>query len=620
MNSPSLSVHTGVPTLLRSRALSTTKYPHSPTLSTYTSAVHYSEATGDYYHYSDPNRDMLHESASVRSSPSLYSRPASHVGHGQASGYSQSTMGRRMECEESECGSEVEGDALEVSHTQNRISMVSGPRLTKYADIPWEDFGEHDSASFTGSGNIGRMLRAATGRATGNSTLSTSSTIRSGPDSPTNPGDASRKGLGIFGGGRGKNLLSSSSGVSLASTQTVSTASSDERNQPVTPKLKSAQRGYTSGPRMDRADSFGGVAEHAPVFGSNRREAMFGEMKKMDTMLDPSPIPQPVSPRTLRPAATNERPLLSSGSPGFGLISLEVAQERERQKANRKTGIDHSAQIPSRSPLADKTNVGNDAPPVPPRGVKQKKSLMKLLKGDKSTPAFHLVTPALPSVPKLPTPAGPTPGEGSLRAGGSVWSDTSESNTSAVWPPRQMSPSPAKHSQKQINTTVTGGSMLGAELVRPRLELRPVSMNFSNALPASLLSDLSSSPPPLVPPLPSSTESDKTVAEMIKEQLANAKKGWMVQLFELEAQVRELKDELEETRRVKLGRCETCGCECGSEGPGGRSKISTSASAGVGQGGGDWLKPGGGSVMDRGRAKTGGARGVFGSGSLYEWE
>jgi hypothetical protein len=166
---------------------------------------------------------------------------------------------------------------------------------------------------------------------------------------------------------------------------------------------------------------------------------------------------------------------------------------------------------------------------------------------------------------------------------------------------------------------------LGADLLRPRLELRPISMNFANGLPASLLSDLSASPPPPMPNMDSrrgsESESDKLVAEAIKEQIANARKGWMVQLFELEAQVRELKDELEEARRIRPGQCEACGCTCAEQG-----RIGHTAQNGMGSGqalrgsrSGEFLKPSAG-VMDRGRAKTGGARGVFGSGSLYEWE
>jgi hypothetical protein len=118
---------------------------------------------------------------------------------------------------------------------------------------------------------------------------------------------------------------------------------------------------------------------------------------------------------------------------------------------------------------------------------------------------------------------------------------------------------------------------------------------------ADIFESTLSSFPPLAP-----TEQDSSVAEAIKEQIANARKGWMVQLYELEAQIRELKDALAEAKEVKPGRCDACGCACGGHAQGGSKEF--------------LMPSGGGGVMNRARAKTGGARGVFGSGSLYEWE
>ena len=278
------------------------------------------------------------------------------------------------------------GREREWDDTSSRISMVSGPRVTKYADIPWDEI--------EAGGALTRILRAATGRS-----------------------DAD-KGLSVFSEG------SLGSSVSIASSQT--------SDAPATPHRK----------------------------------------------LQPSALPIHLTPG---------HPQLSSGSPGFGLISLEAAQERERLKTWRQT------------PKAD-----------PIKAIKQKKSLMKM---------FKAATP----VPKMPTPR----------------------------------------------------ATLGADLDH-RLELRPISVNFSNALPSSYLSELAAGSP-----------RGRVPSE--EESFANAKKAWMVQVFELEAQIRELKD------GAKGKRCEGCACTCG-----------------------ELLRPGG--VMERGRAKTGGARGVFGSGSLYEWE
>ncbi|EIW69707.1 hypothetical protein M231_07794 [Tremella mesenterica] len=124
------------------------------------------------------------------------------------------------------------------------------------------------------------------------------------------------------------------------------------------------------------------------------------------------------------------------------------------------------------------------------------------------------------------------------------------------------------------------------------------------------------------------------LARTIRAELLNARKMWLVQISELQAQVRELKLDLEKKDEVEKGgkKCETCGCECGKRlGVDGAisgigNSIGNVGSAGSGReegvrGGGNGRDTGKGTgVMDRGRAKTGGARGVFGSGSLYERE
>ncbi|WWC61127.1 uncharacterized protein I303_103706 [Kwoniella dejecticola CBS 10117] len=116
----------------------------------------------------------------------------------------------------------------------------------------------------------------------------------------------------------------------------------------------------------------------------------------------------------------------------------------------------------------------------------------------------------------------------------------------------------------------------------------------------------------------------------IREQWLNNKKIWKIKESELESQIRELKDQLIELKsskpRIENGRgsagiCERCGCSC--------SRRYIEATEGAGDGDGDGLlNPNGNGngngngrkVIDRARVKTAGARGVFGSGSLYEWE
>jgi len=82
------------------------------------------------------------------------------------------------------------------------------------------------------------------------------------------------------------------------------------------------------------------------------------------------------------------------------------------------------------------------------------------------------------------------------------------------------------------------------------------------------------------------------IAEVFREQINNVRKAWELQLFELEAQLRELKDQLDEREhaRAKHNTCESCGYTCG----GGEARRRRGK------------EESGGSVMDRARVKTAG--------------
>jgi len=136
-------------------------------------------------------------------------------------------------------------------------------------------------------------------------------------------------------------------------------------------------------------------------------------------------------------------------------------------------------------------------------------------------------------------------------------------------------------------------------LQQPLLQLRPVSMNISRHLPDQYFAAASPHASPSLSTLTSSAQNDdvesyRLAAAEAENRLANAKKAHQLQVYELEAQVRELKLALEAVTSgtFSSATCENCGHERGS-------------------------KPASG-IMNRARVKTAGPRGVFGSGSLYE--
>ncbi|ORY23038.1 hypothetical protein BCR39DRAFT_365346 [Naematelia encephala] len=409
------------------------------------------------------------------SSPSIYSRAA------------HSTPSQTAHI----AGLRVESDVSEDDAEERRMSMIAGPKLRKYAiDLPWSEESEWSKSTATDMSLVAGLSRQAT---------------RMMRSTAAKVGDA---------GMSRKKLLASSSGGSLASTQTTSTSSTESRPNPVTPKFRSALSEN--------------VELHAPLHSEG--------------LLLP------------------DRPLVSSGSPGFGLISLEIAQERERLRNTPCQGPTDIMMRPANTPSAL-------------HRIKGKKSgIMKLFnKSSASQPLFGGRRSWLEQESSLDS------GDNAARVG-NMWSDATADWASSA------DQSPAK----------------------PQLELRPVSMTFTRGLPTSYLCQSPSSPqgsPPPVSLRPSGATGQ--LAKQLKEQIDNARKAWRVQLFELEAQVRELRDELNEARQASaVGTCNACGCTC-----------QDTSHHGMMSG-----EAGGRGVMNRGRVKTAGARGVFGSGSLYEWE
>lgn len=219
------------------------------------------------------------------SSPSIYSHPPSQTGHGRQTIRTRSGLGILFE-----------SDSEDDSH----LSMISGPTVRKYAENPWnEGWPKEDGSGKSGiSRQATRMMRSAT-------QMKTRTVSPSGSNSTDSSG-SNRRGLVHILGVGGKHILTSGSAVSLASTQTASRASADDRSHPITPKPKAA-----FSPPSPRSFAEDESTPFAP------RKSIGDEMK-----LGPSALPN-----------FNDRPLLSSGSPGFRLISLEVAQEWERVRA-----------------------------------------------------------------------------------------------------------------------------------------------------------------------------------------------------------------------------------------------------------------------------------------------
>ncbi|WVQ98734.1 hypothetical protein IAU59_005865 [Kwoniella sp. CBS 9459] len=707
-----------IPKLLQSRANAIASIPNSQTTQT-------------FMDLSSPPPPLppprpLADCSPTTSSPSLYSR----VGHSSPR-VQMAKLARRLRAlsESSMSGTEEEREEAEEDDDPRRMSMVGGPKVRKYTQVPWEEewsthppvAGSRTNTTYTqnsshsrgisheggptivGSADMfsgfskhaTRMLSAATSTTSASSKARTrdpsvASTVNS-LDSSTNVLDISstRRGLAqILGVGQpqagAKHLLPSASGLSLASNQTASTASSDDRSTPITPKLRSNSNGrLDSSPTLTFASSRKGRASdpYSTLDEDNQSLSLLPAIiprlttyKKpapaVDSMIAASLAAPLTSATTGHPFAAPDRPLLSSGSPGFGLISLEAAQERERTRHLPRT-ISNPTSRPASGPgkpaivsqhqraetscIQPRTHAQLDttprpvttyavppipddppnplrpttsctsAPSSPPNRVRAKKSgLMRLFnKSDKvQGQAPPLPVASCAAVATTPTSKG-------KEGRSSIWSDHHAPavpvvpEESAVWPTtrsglKRAIPAHVMDSIGAAREGLTGGSN------KPQLELRPVSMTFTRGLPVDYLSSatnrvdtdssssMPSSPTTLLQGHKDGEAISADVARRLKEQMLNAKKAWKMQLFELEAQVRELKDELDETRAAasserKSGSCSACGCFCG--GVGGNDLLSVN--------GADQKNR---RVIDRARVKTAGARGVFGSGSLYEWE
>ncbi|WVW83091.1 hypothetical protein I302_105109 [Kwoniella bestiolae CBS 10118] len=766
-NSPTPTIHH----LIQSRANAISSIPFSQTSTTFIDIVH-SPCISPLI----PPRGMV-EVSPTASSPSLYSR----VGHSNSPQQqmlktsrklqvmSVSDHDRRTSTSTSYLPEDVEQEE-EEDDDPRRMSMVGGPRVRKYTQVPWEEdenewsmvppssnrgsnggtvtvvgsadmfsgFGKHNKSTnpYSQVSKSGMKSGIGNGREREQSTISTTSTILSQSDSSSLNVSSTRRGLAQILGvsstsnstqnGMTKHLVPSASGLSLASNQTssssTSTASSLSDAAPITPKLKSTiipsnavqiQVGnsptYTITTNLKKE----GRSRKVETFHQNQHQSEF-DTNLVGVGLLSAVIPKPTSTTYKKPTNTNEalspspnstsnpdgftandRPLMSSGSPGFGLISLEAAQERERMKSQNSSSVSSQPQPhhthntsksisdPSKRPLTTfsippipdepintlrptTSCTSTSTPSSPPSGtgregnkVKSKKSgLMRLFNKSDKDRSNPVPIPPLP----LATGMGSTTPTSKSREGGgaiSIWSTsdnypTTQTQTvhgeSAVWPrPSSANPNRKNHgiplhaADDDVSAREEEKDKLGVG-VQPKLELRPVSMTFSRGLPVDYLvapagtvgtnsnistregtvCDVETVPPiPLTPasilkekPVPSDDGTVGSVPDEMNRRINNAKKAFKIQIYELEAQIRELKDELRDARARKVleGNCDKCGCTCNSTAVDQTSSDGLLSVSNTGTGGG------GRRVIDRARVKTAGARGVFGSGSLYEWE
>ncbi|WRT67142.1 uncharacterized protein IL334_004108 [Kwoniella shivajii] len=714
-----------IPNLIQSRAQAISSIPYSYSKNTFV------DLTSSPTQSAVPRENMI-EVSPTASSPSLYSR----MGHSPKLQMAR-TSKRLQALSESDLGSDEDhehpDEEGEDADDPRRMSMVGGPKVRKYTQVPWELEQESQEEwsmilppsqrTRTPSGNVtvvgsadmfsgfskqaSRMINAATSSSSfnGNSkqsnitkasrdrereqsfnstkTISDSNSVENTASSST----TTRRGLAqILGVSMStstttttKHLLPSASGLSLASNQTTSTTfSSDDTSMPITPKLRQSQMST----KLDHSPTLTCNSSSSTSNKGKRSEPLQSHSFVVDdgcqlTSLLPAVTPRTISNSYKQPVPTQpqsqitletlnltptpnvgnhmfaaaNRPLLSSGSPGFGLISLEAAQERERKRNQAKSAHStgsHQQHIRSATTTAipqqkSRPLTSFSIPPIPDDNPSNPLHPTTLCTSTPSSPPLNRVRSKKSGIMRLfnksdkvqipPLPTMPTPPIKSRDGRQSVWSDAfpSQSNGDGPGgPPKSTSNrkylAPAHQHVEEPNSD-DGDKMT---ISRPiKLELRPVSMTFSRGLPVDYMihgssrNDQELQHDSLLPSTPVSMsrktipqgEEPTTSTELTKrfnEQILNAKKAWRVHSFELEAQIRELKDDLERAKVAAAnqsktnGSCVHCGCDCNGSY---RNELLGIKDNNTSR-----------RVIDRARVKTAGARGVFGSGSLYEWE
>jgi hypothetical protein len=492
------------------------------------------------------------------------------------------------------------------------MSVASGPKLRRYEDVSWDDDSWSRTSTMTGlSTKVKDVVKTKCGikdkdpHAHGHGhglnadalhhQLSTLTPSASGISSFTSTSDGSSSSAQLQ-TVTSRHFFDSASAVSIALSST-SNSSSDSSNNTIetprktTPTLLDAFDQTPSVPER----KFGG--QQWPQFlsgnGNGHEHGHGNETRHVDNRTTPKATSRNYRPTISQPFSfavlstpmsadpqnmqlpSGGRPVIASASPNFSLISLAHAQQKERERSRTPHGGTRIRAVAEPMPMPVSTPTPMPVPiPVPasPQShrLKNKKSgIMKFLNK----------TPKTKRSQDRKEPYSPDTGYRTM--------EYTHAYDEIV--------------QSQHHDTTTTAVEVEAKdsIPQPMLSLRPVSMNISRHLPDQYFALTSPKASPSLATLSESAhiddfETQRKATTEAETRLANAKKAHQLQVYELEAQVRELKLTLEAAAsgQTTCAVCENCGHERGS-------------------------KPASG-IMNRARVKTAGPRGVFGTGSLYE--
>ena len=382
-----------------------------------------------------------------------------------------------------------------------------------------------------------------------------------------------------------RHFFDSASAVSIALSST-SNSSSDSSNNIETPrKTPTLLDAFDQTPSVPER-KFGGQQWPQFLSGPDTRHVDNRTTPKAPSRKEYRPtISQPFSFAVLSTPMSGDaqgmqlpsggRPVVASASPNFSLISLADAQQKERERSRTPHGGTRIRAVaePMPVPMPTSTPMPMPAPiPVPssPQSHRLKNKKSGIMKFLNKTPRTKRSQDRKDYSPDT----GYRTIEYTQAYNEIVQSQHHETTTTTEDEPKEPNP-------------------------QPMLSLRPVSMNISRHLPGQYFALTSPKASPSLATLSESAHIDdldtqrKATIEA-ETRLANAKKAHQLQVYELEAQVRELRLALEAAAsgQPTCSVCENCGHERGS-------------------------KPASG-IMNRARVKTAGPRGVFGTGSLYE--
>jgi hypothetical protein len=484
-------------------------------------------------------------------------------------------LARRRLVTETEMGPLVSPEP--VAH---RMSVASGPKVRRYEDVSWDDDSWSRTTTMTGlSLKVKDKVKTRIGIKEKDalhaeslrqhlSALPSSSGLTASTTATSSFSDTSSAQLQTV---TSRHFFDSASAVSIALSST-SNSSSDISNDIETP--------HKSPTLLDPFDADEPKRHHrnqqwpeflsgepGPKHVDNRCTPKATSRDYRPTISQPfsfAVLSTPMSDPSLQPPV-GRQPVVASASPNFSLISLADAQQRERDRSRTPHEARRLRAVVEPIPV----------PPVPssPQSQRLKTKKSGIIK-------FLNKTPKTKRPQDRKDPLSPDTGYRSAepcQAYSEILAGLNHGSLTSA--PEEVPPSRNLH--------------------QPLLQLRPVSMNISRHLPDQYFAAGSPHASPSLSTLTSSAQNDEAdtyrlAAAEAENRLANAKKAHQLQVYELEAQVRELKLALEAatSRSLTSAACENCGHERGS-------------------------KPASG-IMNRARVKTAGPRGVFGSGSLYE--